>query len=208
MFLTAHHPLILQYNGPKPTPFKTPEYPPNFEELSPEEQKEARDLYLSQALLLLYEAGAYKQCRELVSALRCKETLSGQIIDFMTTVFEDREPRVQKFLADLTQDEVWKQFVGADEDGKPSVPCPLTFSEEERARQKVELEKWERDIERKERVLSEVGKDLGWDGYVLWKDYYDMVVKLEEAKGRFLDREAKTPEEREAWEAVWPFRDD
>jgi hypothetical protein len=37
--------------------------------------------------------------------------------------------------------------------------------------------------------------------------YSTMLQKLETAKNRFLDAEAKTPEEREQWANAWPFGD-
>lgn len=87
------------------------------------------------------------------------------------------------------------------------MPCPLVYSDHELSRQKDELARWEKDIERKARVTKEVGAYTGWDGAFSPEEYSMMSEKLEKARERFLEAESKTAEERKQWANVWPFKD-
>ena len=69
------------------------------------------------------------------------------------------------------------------------------------------MSKWERDVERKAKVLEEAGTYNGWDGAVLPEKLVDVARRLENAKQRFLEREARTLTEREEWEKACPFKD-
>ena len=73
---------------------------------------------------------------------------------------------MQILLADLSEEITWKQVVGTNEAGHPNVPCPLHYSKKEISRQQVEYSKWQRDVERKARVIDEIGIYPGWNGAV------------------------------------------
>ncbi|KAL4912637.1 hypothetical protein BDW62DRAFT_214836 [Aspergillus aurantiobrunneus] len=91
MFLTAHHPSIIDYEGPRLDAFVQPALPENFASLDPAAKKAAKELFLSQSFWICYE------------------------IDILGTVgfiYNDGEPYVQSLLANLTEDRVWKQVVG------------------------------------------------------------------------------------------------
>jgi hypothetical protein len=104
-------------------------------------------------------------------------------------------------LSELARSEIWEQVVGKD------IPCPLAYSQDQLSKQRDELAKWERDIERKGRVLEEVGAYTGWNGAVGPEEYDIMSERLEKVKERFIDAESTPPEEREQWEKAWPFKD-
>jgi hemoglobin-like flavoprotein len=61
-------------------------------------------------------------------------------------------------------------------------------------------------IERKARVIGQIGVYAGWDGAVPPEQYSILSQKLEAAKEQFLDEEANTSEEREQWAKAWPFK--
>lgn len=207
MFLAAHHPSLIDHDGPKLSGFKAPVLPKNLKEMSPADKKVAKDLYLAQSLWILYEINVQKQAPDLVHAFRYKQTLPCQILGRIATIFEDGEPLVQSLLADLAQDDMWKRAVGTNGDGSPTVPCPLQYSKSELKRQEVEYAKWEKDIEPEMRVIEELGVYPGWNGAIDPTEYEEICARLARSKERFLEREAKTPMEREAWEKVWPFED-
>ncbi|KAL2798420.1 kinase-like domain-containing protein [Aspergillus keveii] len=100
-------------------------------------------------------------------------------------------------LSDFSEDGIWKQVVGVDENGDAS----------ERSCQKEEYAKWERDVERKGRVPDEIGLYAGWNGAVSPQDYDEVVRRLAAAKDRFLTRDSTNEQERAFWEEVWPFQD-
>jgi hypothetical protein len=86
------------------------------------------------------------------------------------------------------------------------VPCPLNYTQHDLDKQD-EYAKWERDVERKARVIDEIGVYTGWNGAVSPGDYDRVVRRVELARKRFLDRESTTPEERVMREKAWPFED-
>jgi hypothetical protein len=133
--------------------------------------------------------------------------LQSEILSLIGSIFDDGEPHVQKLLADLTRDDVWKQLVGEDDHGNLRVPCPLDYTQHDLDKQDEEYAKWERDVERKARVLDEIGVYTGWNGAVSPGDYDEVVRRVELARKRFLDRESTTPEERVMWEKAWTFED-
>lgn len=87
------------------------------------------------------------------------------------------------------------------------VRYPLIYPAEQLSKQQIELANWERDVERKARVLKKDGVYTGWDGAVLPNEYDIMSERLERAREKFLDIESESSEQREQWAKVWPFRD-
>jgi hypothetical protein len=207
MFLVAHHPSLIEYDGPKPQRFVQPSLPENIEELNAEDKNAAKELFLAQTLWLYYESQVYKEAPDLLRAFEYRETLVSEILSLIGSIFDDGEPHVQKLLADISRDDAWKQLVGEDDHGNPTVPCPLNYTKSDLDKQSEEYAKWERDIERKARVIDEIGVYTGWNGAVSPGDYDEVVRRLEVAKERFLDRESTTPEERLLWSEAWPFED-
>ncbi|PLB50315.1 hypothetical protein P170DRAFT_380891 [Aspergillus steynii IBT 23096] len=207
VFLIAHHPSLIDYDGPKPERFVQPRLPENIEKFDPQDKKAAGELFLAQTLWLYYETQVYKEAPELVHAFKYRETLQFELLSLVGAIFDDGEPHVQKLLATVARDEVWRQVVGEDDHGNPSVPCPLNYTGRDLTRQGEEYAKWEKDLERKARVIDEVGVYTGWNGAVSPGDYDEVVRRLSLSKQRFLDRESRTPEERRLWEKAWPFED-
>ncbi|WEW56950.1 hypothetical protein PRK78_002409 [Emydomyces testavorans] len=207
MFLVASHPALLEFDGPRLEGFTQPQLPENVKQLSPHSKKAAKNLFLAQSLWLLYEVQLQRQAPDLLHAIRYTDTHQSQLLGAIATVFDDGEPYVQSLITDIITDKVWARIVGSDESGKPLVPCPVRYSEGELQQQKEEFAKWERDIDLKQQVLKEVGAYTGWDGAVSPREYDEIRRRLQSVKARFLDRQAKTAEERKAWESVWQFQD-
>ncbi|KKK16222.1 hypothetical protein ARAM_001796, partial [Aspergillus rambellii] len=205
IFLIAHHPSLIEYDGPKPERFIQPRLPENIEKLNSQDQKVARELFLAQTFWLYYETQVYKEAPDLLQAFKYRETLQSELLSLVGSIFDDGEPHVQKLLANVARDNIWKQLVGEDNHGKPSVPCPLNYTERDLVKQSKEYAKWEKDIERKTRVIDELGVYTGWNGAVSPGDYEEVVRRLTLSKKRFLDRESRTPEELVLWEKAWPF---
>jgi hypothetical protein len=118
------------------------------------------------------------------------------------STFDDGEPYTQSLLAQLTGSEIWRAATKSNSSQYLDVPRPITYSDQELAKQKEELAKWGKDIERKARVVQEVGAYTGWDGAVSSEDYDIYAERLENAKANSLDAESKTPEEREKWASL------
>ncbi|KAL9619929.1 MAG: hypothetical protein Q9160_005486 [Pyrenula sp. 1 TL-2023] len=206
-FAHVNHPTLIDYEGEKPTTVEPPTLPSNVKELEPEEKERVKARFVEKSLWTSYEIQLQQACPALVYAFRHGQTLLGQILGLIGSTFDDGEPLVRSLLMDLSQRDNWKVVVGEDLNGSPKISCPLKYSEEEIKAQELEHAKWARDIERKAQVIEELGAYTGWDGAVSPEQYDDMIVRLENAKQRFLDREADTLEKRALWEKAWPFQD-
>lgn len=207
MFLIAHHPSLIEYEGPRLHGFVQPTLPENFTTLDPEAQKAAKKLFVAQSLWLTYEIEVQRAAPQLLRTFRHRETLPGQVLGMIGSIYDDGEPYMQSLLADITKEHVWKEVVGEDESGDPSVLCPLRYSEQDLAKQKREYAKWEKDVARKTRVLDEIGVYYGWNGAVSPRDYDELTRRLAAAKQKFLVRESRNKQERALWEKIWPFQD-
>ncbi|KXG46553.1 Aminoglycoside phosphotransferase [Penicillium griseofulvum] len=206
MFLICHHPSLIEYEGPKLDGLTKPVLPENIKTLDPETKKAAKDLFLSQSLWLTYEIEVQRAAPELLHTFRRRDTLPGQILGTIGSTYDDGEPYVQSLLADITEEQVWKQVVGVDGNGSLNMLCPLRYSKQDIAKFKTEYAKWEKDVERKAQVLEEIGVYVGWNGAVSPHDYNEVVRRLAVAKRDFLARESANEQERAIWESVWPFQ--
>jgi hypothetical protein len=206
-FLHVHHPSLIEYDGPILDKFEKPVLPPDFAELSPDDKDKARALHTAQSIWGLYEIFIQKQAPDSLRVLRYRNTLSCQIMNLVGSTFDDSEAYVQTLLSQLAKQETREAVIKATGHDPASVPCPLKYSDEDLRKQEDAMSKWEKDVERKARVVGEVGAYTGWNGAVPPEDSDEVSEKLKEAKERFLDTESRSLEEREQWAEAWPFRD-
>jgi hypothetical protein len=97
-----------------------------------------------------------QQCPEITHALQFRESLYGQIIRLASSIFSDEELVPQGILIRLQYE--WTTRAG------PSIPCPLSFTTQDRTRQKHLETSWSKCIELMHGMLTEIGADQGWDG--------------------------------------------
>ncbi|KAF2461687.1 phosphotransferase enzyme family protein, partial [Lineolata rhizophorae] len=199
LFLQARHPSLVEFEGPIPEGFGPITLPESFDTMSVEEQQQAKNLRAAQSLYKLYEVLMLRQCPEIGRALMFRDSLAGQITGLASSVFSDGEPVLQGMLIRL-QDE-WETCVG------PSVPCPLSFSAEDRAQQQEHEAKWSASVELMHEVLTEIGVYQGWDGLVNHDNYGAFKERLAQCREKFLDRHAGSDAERRQRAQAWPFED-
>ncbi|KAL3469314.1 kinase-like domain-containing protein [Aspergillus californicus] len=199
-FLIAHHPSIIDFDGPKPQRFVEPTLPDNIHTLNHDDKRAAKKSYLAQTLWLYYETKVAKEAPSLSRAFQYRDTIVSELLSLIGSVFDDGEPHVQKLLAQITSRDNWNAIVGKDE---VEIPCPLQYTEEDLAAQNESYSRWERDVERKARIFNEIGVYTGWNGAVSPADYQEVVRRLEVAKGKFLVQESRSAEERAQWEEAW-----
>ncbi|KAJ5972391.1 Aminoglycoside phosphotransferase [Penicillium vulpinum] len=199
LFLQAHHPALIKFEGPIPEGLQSISLPENFNELSVEEQLGAKKLRAAQSLYKLYDIKMIQHCPETAAALKFRDSLAGQITGLSGSLFSDGEPIVQGMLIKLQEE--WTTYVGS------SVPCPLSFTEEDKQKQKDDERKWASGVVLMEEFLDQVGVYRGWDGWVNHSSYEHYKVRLEECRHEFLNSQCTTSEERSQWETVWPFID-
>jgi hypothetical protein len=153
-----------------------------------------------------YEIFIQKQTPDLLRDLRYRNTLSCQITNLVGSTFDDGEAYVQALLSQLTKQETWEAVIKANGHDPASVPCPLKYPDEDVKKQEDALHKWEKDIERKARVIGEVGDYAGWDGAVPPEDHDEVSEKIKNAKERFLDVKSGFPDQREQWARLGRFK--
>jgi hypothetical protein len=205
--LHVHYPSLIEYDGPVLEGLKLPQLPHNFAELDPIAKADAQALHTAQSIWGLYQIFLQKQAPDLLRIIRYRDTLPCQIMSLVGSIFDDGEAYIRNLLSQLTQPETWRAVVKNSGQGDTESPCPLSYSEFELSEQRQELIKWEMDIERKARVIKDVGVYTGWDGAVPPEEYSMMSQKLQATKDRFLNAEAENSEEREQWAKAWPFKD-
>ena len=125
------------------------------------------------------------ETRTFFRALQYRETLACKITALAGSLFSDGEPIVIGMLMAVERE--WLNIVEPGPDGRPSVPCPLLFSAQERALQSEHEVQWIRGVELMEAVLEQVGAYRGWDGWVNHASYEVMKARLEKGLERFLE---------------------
>lgn len=138
-----------------------------------------------------------QDCPESAAALHFRNSLPGQITGLSGSLSSDGEPIVQGLLMRLQ--EKWQTYVG------PSVSCPLSFTGEDKEKQKEDEKKWANGVVLMEEFLDQVGVYRGWDGWVNHDSYEHYKVRFEQCRQKFLGSQCTTREGRSQWETVWPF---
>ncbi|KAE8327124.1 kinase-like domain-containing protein [Aspergillus sergii] len=180
LFTQATRPAFLEYNGPLPETLDKVRLPENFESLNPAEQQKAKALHQAQTLHNLYLA---------------------RVIPGLTIM--DYEPCLNSLLSDIQKE--WPSIVGQGLDGASSIPCPLQFSADEVQEQERDEELWAQGVRLMEDFTSDTGCFKHWDGRVNEQDYELSRKQLDEGVERFLQREARSEQERKEWLDALPF---
>ena len=205
LFMQTTRPGFLDYNGPVPGELGKVSLPDNFDTLSPDEQREAKALHQSQTLHNLYLARSYRQNPEAFVAVHQKANLQHQVSVVPGTILMDYEPYLNKLLRDV--EKRWPEIVGMGSDRHPLMPCPIHFSSTEIRQQERDEELWAHGVELMNSFINDTGGFKQWDGRVSYEEYETMKNQLASGIERFLDREARTAEERAAWLKALPFID-
>jgi hypothetical protein len=205
IFVQVTRPAFLDFNGPTPEHLGKVSLPENFDELSPDEQREAKALQQAQTLHNLYMVRCYQQTPTVFLAMQQKDSLRHQVTVVPGTVLMDYEPYLNHLLRDVEKE--WSNIVGQGPDDHPLKLCPLHFSAAEVERQEKDEELWAQGVELMNNLISEVGGFKHWDGRVSNEDYKPIRDQLASGIQQFLDREARNAEERDAWLKALPFVD-
>ena len=205
LFLQVRHPSIVRFDGPIPEEYAPIALPDDFDELSPEAQKEAKKLRSAQTLYKLYEVEMRQRDEDLFRTMQYRGTLPCQITGMAGSLFRDGEPFVDGLLMAVERE--WSDMVGRDERNANVPPCPLRFTAQDKERQCVDEAKWIEGIELMHTVLDDLGAPSGWNGWVNHADYEPTKARLKSCLENFLSREARNEEERVAWMKAWPFQD-
>ncbi|EEP77649.1 predicted protein [Uncinocarpus reesii 1704] len=205
LFMQVTRPGLLDYSGPLPEKLARVSLPPNFDDLTPDEQRKATELHQAQTLHNLYFALTLQLNIPAFQAFQGQDTLLHQVSVVPGLTLTDYEPCLNNLLRDVEKE--WSNIVGADSDGRPLVPFPLQLSAAEVEEQKHDEELWAHGVALMEDFIKDTGCFKHWDGRVSHKDFDLSKKQLAEGIERFLSREARNEEERKAWLEVLPFVD-
>ncbi|KAF1842086.1 phosphotransferase enzyme family protein [Cucurbitaria berberidis CBS 394.84] len=206
LFSQVTRPGFLDFNGPIPKDLGKVSLPENFDRLSPDEQREAKALQQSQTLHNIYMVRCYRQNPQVFLAMQQKDSLRHQVTVVPGTVLMDYETYLNNLLRDVEKE--WLKIVGQGSDGHPLRPCPLHFSAAEVEQQEKDEELWAQGVELMNNFITDVGGFKHWDGRVSNEDYETIRDQLASGIQQFLDREARSAEERDAWLKALPFVND
>ncbi|KAF2004130.1 hypothetical protein P154DRAFT_485880 [Amniculicola lignicola CBS 123094] len=204
-FLHVHYPSLIEYDGPVLRGFEKPQLPPNYNELDADGKKSSRALHTAQSVWMFYKIWTQKQAPDLLRVLSNRDFLPLQILSLIGSTLDDGEAYMQHSLSALTESTMWPKILTQNK--LDMVPCPISYSQAHLDNQQSELAKWEKDVERRKRIVEEIGVYTGWDGAVPPDEYDTVSKRLEAAKRNFLESESRSPADREQWQDAWPFKD-
>ena len=202
--LQARHPALVEFEGPVPEGLKPVSLPHGFNSMSPDEQTSAKRLHSAQLLYKLYEIVLHQECKDIARCFPHQKTVACRLPAMAGWLFNDGEAAFTVML--IAVEENWPKLVTAEPDGRPPPPCPLAFSDDEKAEAAKDLALWEQGLKLMEEVSEELGVPCGWDGSVGYDEYDTMKVRLAEVRECFLKRMARTETERAQWIKAWPFQ--
>ncbi|KAL4904439.1 hypothetical protein BDW74DRAFT_185692 [Aspergillus multicolor] len=119
LFEHARQPYFLDYDGPALTGLDPPDFPANFNKLSPSEKAKAQDLYLKMSLSALYRRFTYSTNRTLYNAIKFRESTSFDMLFLAQNLLIDGEALGMELMQSLKQSlgQMWpeKGTVRADQ---------------------------------------------------------------------------------------------
>ncbi|OJJ37807.1 hypothetical protein ASPWEDRAFT_171269 [Aspergillus wentii DTO 134E9] len=170
-----------------------------------DEQRKAKDLHRAQTLHNLYLVRCLQHNETVFEAIQGQNTLRHQVSVVPGLALMDYEPLLNTLLRDVEKE--WGRIVGVGEDGRSATPFPLQYSEGEIQQQERDGELWAQGVELMDTFVADTGCLKHWDGRVSDVDYEKSKRELDEGVKRFLDREARNPEEQREWLEALVFVD-
>lgn len=203
LFDHARQPYFLDYEGPPVTGIDEPDFPENFDQLTPAEQKQAQSLYLKMSLSALYRRLTSMNNEKLFSAMEFRQSTSFEMMVLAQNLLVDGEALYQSRL--LSLEEEWASLPGVQACGNP--PFPFQFSAGDVSSIDEDVSGTIRGME----LIRDLKQSLGemWpEKGIVRPDQYDEVKKLlNKGKIETVDRLAGSEAERVVWSKSWPFDD-
>ena len=160
-FLHARHPALIESNGQIPEGFGRVQLPENIADLSADQQNERRCSGPRSHSTNSTRSNCTNETR--TSSARCNTARLwlAKLLLWLARFSCDGEPIVNGML--MASEKQWLDIVGPGPDSRPSVPCPLVFSAQEKTLQSEHEGQWVRGVELMEDVLDQVGAYRDWD---------------------------------------------
>ncbi|KAJ5964487.1 Aminoglycoside phosphotransferase [Penicillium vulpinum] len=200
LFDHARDPYLLDYDGPRVKGLEPPVFP-NLSQLSLEDQKQARSLYLVMSLSALHKTLTYRDNPELYKAMQFRHTRCFEMLLLAQNLLVDGEALYQA--AVLEFEDEWPNLSSVQASGGPGYPIQLSPNE---------IQSLEYDVAgtiQGMELLNEVQESLGefWPekGVVKHDQYGTTKLLLNHAKKRLSDKMGYSENEKALWDKLWPF---
>ncbi|RAK96065.1 phosphotransferase enzyme family protein [Aspergillus ibericus CBS 121593] len=203
LFDHARQPYFLDYDGPPATGLDPPEFPKNFDELDPDEQRRAHGLYLNMSLATLYRKLTSTKNGTLFRAMEFGQTPSFDMMLFAQNLLIDGEALYRARILDIEQE--WSSLPGVQASG--TQPFPLEFSAEDVNSIGEDADGAIEGMELMQSVKESLGELWPEKGIVRPERYDEAKRLLKEIKTELIARLAHSEAESKAWEESWPFDD-
>ncbi|PWY93924.1 phosphotransferase enzyme family protein [Aspergillus sclerotioniger CBS 115572] len=202
LFDHARQPYFLDYDGPPATGLDPPEFPKNYDQLDPTEQRKAQTLYLNVSLATLYRKLTSMTKKRLFKAMEFGQTSSFDMMLFAQNLLIDGEALYRARMLDIEQK--WSSLPGVQGSGKE-------FSLKLSAEEVSTIEKDANGATEGMELMQSVKETLGelWpEKGIVQPDRYDEAKRLlKEVKTELIAQLAHSEVEKKAWEESWPFDD-
>lgn len=203
LYELARQPFFLDYEGPPVVGLERPEFPEDWDQLNPTEQKKAHALYLDMALSALYRTLVHETNPVLYRAMEYRESTSFNMLLLARNLFVDGEALYRSYVVELEKE--WESLPEIQARGNP--PFPFHFSRDELNTIEKDATDSIRGMELMKDLKAELGDLCPEKGVVRYDQYKDVRIALMNAKKRFIGAWAHSDEDRKIWESVWPFDD-
>ncbi|OGM48773.1 hypothetical protein ABOM_003006 [Aspergillus bombycis] len=197
LFMQAGYPAFCEHDFSKPQRLKIPQLPENFNEMCVEEQTQAKAKMRMEEANLFYLAATGLQNNAHLKALQIPHIGMRQYLFRQTGYPWDADTiNLSAALVGISTPHVWSSIT--------SLPCPVSFSDEEREKSLEESADWNDS----ERLLSTIRNHLGIDleGGTEPENYEWAYHKNLEFRMEFL-RQSEEHEHELCWQN-WPYKDD
>lgn len=198
LFMQAGYPAFCEHDSSQKQSLQIPKLPENFGTLSVEEQVQTKTRFRLEGANLYYTATTGLYNDEHIKALKLPYLSMRQYLIQQTGYPWDADViNLRAALVGLTTTEVWN--------GISSVPCPVSFSDEEKNKAMAESSEWNES----EALLSRIRQELGIDleggtepGNFEWAVERNLQFRTE------MVRQLSAKDEREICWRNWPFKDE
>lgn len=201
LFHCAQQPAFLNYNGEPVEGLERPEFPEDFDKMSPSEQASSEMLFWQKVASSLYRNVVNLEIPVLYKAMEFRELSSFKAILSARFLAADGEAFVRWNVKQLKEE--WSRLPRVQAAGNPEFP--IHFTEDEIQTIDKDAEGTLRGIEWMKALDTLLGNPGIGDGWVQ-NDQYEAVKRLlKEGKTVMIDQLGCSEEDRRRWDQYWPF---
>lgn len=199
LFVQVCQPSFLDYEGPQVTGAERPKLRDDFDQLSSDEQRQARKFHTLQSLSALYRKWLQVHHPDAWKAMKFQETQTHNTLLFARYLLVDGEAMYMGLLLKVSEEE------GAERVFDPSL---LSLTEQKKADIHANVEMSSRAIDLMAQVRDVLGDLFPKRGILVRSEDYDETKEaLRQVKEDVIEEYAKTEEDKKEWERVWPWDD-